>query len=95
VKPNSGEIIINANSHNGKFSVSIKDNGCGISRENLNRIFDPYFTSKPNGMGLGLSATHNIIHTHEGHIDIESELNKGTRFLIQLNMAQNVAGSAG
>jgi PAS domain S-box-containing protein len=87
VKKNTGVIKIGSNTDNNKCYVFIEDNGPGIHSENFSRIFDPYYTSKPNGMGLGLSATQNIIYTHKGKIDIQSELNKGTKFKIELDLA--------
>lgn len=62
--------------------VDITDNGSGISEENMQRLFEPYFTSKRNGMGLGLASTLNIIQSHNAHIDVKSELGKGTSFTI-------------
>lgn len=68
---------------NEKFnSVTIKDNGCGISEENISRLFEPYFTSKRNGMGLGLASTLNIVQSNKASIDVKSELNVGTAFTI-------------
>ncbi len=87
VKKNTGIIKIASNSDSTKCYVFIEDNGPGINSEHFSKIFDPYYTSKPNGMGLGLSATQNIIYTHKGKIDIESELNKGTKFKIELDLA--------
>jgi signal transduction histidine kinase len=60
----------------------IRDNGCGIPEENISRLFEPYFTSKRNGMGLGLAATLNILQSHKASIDVTSMLKKGTTFLI-------------
>lgn len=69
----------------GVFIVtSITDNGSGISPEHLNQLFEPYFTSKPGGMGLGLAASHNIIQGHGGTINVESVLGKGTTFYVAL-----------
>lgn len=62
--------------------VSIKDNGIGISAENLNKLFEPYFTLKTNGLGLGLAATLTILQTHNARIEVESELGVGTTFII-------------
>lgn len=62
--------------------VQIKDNGTGIKKEDLNKLFDPFFSGKPKGMGLGLTTTQNIIFTHKGTIDVESEPGKGTTFVI-------------
>jgi len=62
--------------------VEIKDNGSGINEESMQRLFEPYFTSKRNGMGLGLAATLNIIQSHSAHVDVKSEVGAGTSFLI-------------
>ncbi|MBA3664230.1 MAG: PAS domain S-box protein [Bacteroidetes bacterium] len=86
VDKNSGVIRIVSSCGKDKCTVEITDNGPGIPKDHVNKIFDPYFTSKPNGMGLGLAATQNIINTHNGTINIESEENKGTRFKIELNL---------
>ncbi len=66
------------------IKISIGDQGTGISDEHLSRIFDPYFTTKQKGSGLGLSTTYSIIKKHGGHINIESELGVGTVFHIYL-----------
>lgn len=65
-------------------SIVIGDNGPGIAREHINNIFDPYFSRKPNGLGLGLSSTLNIVQSHNGRIQVESELGKGTEFTVLL-----------
>jgi PAS domain S-box-containing protein len=64
--------------------ISITDRGQGITKENLTRIFDPYFTTKAKGSGLGLSTALSIIRKHNGHIEIESEPGKGTSVHIYL-----------
>jgi len=76
----SGTITIKT-SHNGNtVRVAVTDTGCGISKENLTRITDPFFTTKEpgKGTGLGLSITYNIIAEHNGTIEFESEVGKGT-----------------
>jgi len=60
----------------------IKDQGIGISEKDLQNIFDPYFTTKDGGSGLGLATTYSIIKKHEGLITVESEINSGTMFTI-------------
>ena len=62
--------------------ITITDKGCGISEENLTRLFEPYFTSKRNGMGLGLASTLNILQSHKANIEVTSELEAGTSFVI-------------
>ena len=64
--------------------LSIRDQGTGISAENLARIFDPYFTTKSTGSGLGLATSYSIIKKHGGLIRVESELGAGTTFMIYL-----------
>ncbi len=66
------------------IKISIEDQGTGISDEHLSRIFDPYFTTKQKGSGLGLSTTYSIIKRHDGNITVESELGVGTVFNIYL-----------
>ena len=60
--------------------ITFQDNGIGISRDQIKKIFDPYFTTKKDGSGLGLSSAYSIIKNHAGHIDVESEVNAGTTF---------------
>jgi two-component system cell cycle sensor histidine kinase/response regulator CckA len=64
--------------------VSIEDEGIGIPAENLNKIFDPYFTTKEKGNGLGLSSVYSIINKHDGAISVESTVGIGTKFNIYL-----------
>jgi len=71
--------------------VSVSDQGTGIPREHLGKIFDPYFTTKQKGSGLGLAATYSIIRKHDGHIIVASELGKGTVFHIYLPASQGEA----
>lgn len=64
--------------------ITVRDHGHGISEENLSRIFDPYFSTKPNGSGLGLSTTYSIIKNHGGSISVSSAVGAGTTFLIDI-----------
>ena len=79
-----GKIWLTTRSEERHVLVSIQDNGCGIAEDNLNKLFDPFFTSKPVGVGtgLGLSISYSIIKAHNGEIEVESELNNGTTFNI-------------
>lgn len=73
----------------GKFCrIEIEDNGGGISKENLERLFEPFFTSKSSGTGLGLTNTQNIILSHGGSIRVKSEVGKGTIFIINFKISQ-------
>ncbi len=77
-----GILKISTRSQNETFQVIFTDNGSGISLENMDKIFEPYFTGKNSGMGIGLATTLNIIHAHHGRIDVESEIGSGTTFTI-------------
>lgn len=69
----------------GKYiKISIKDEGTGIAEENLQKVFDPYFTTKEEGSGLGLAAAYSIVKKHDGHITVESRLGAGTTFFIYI-----------
>lgn len=84
--------VRDGSAHNGKdnidrtvpfLQVSIADTGCGISEENLKHIFEPFHTTKSNGTGLGLAVVRNIMNHHKADIKVESEVGKGTRFIIR------------
>lgn len=77
-----GELDVDIETSNFIHKVMIRDSGCGIPEENISRLFEPYFTSKRNGMGLGLAATLNILQSHKAHIDLSSAVNEGTTFVI-------------
>ncbi len=73
----------------GKYvKITIKDQGIGIPKENLLKIFDPYFTTKETGSGLGLATTFSIIKKHDGYITVESEVGVGTTFYIYLHASE-------
>ena len=79
-----GHLSLNLEELKDEYSLSISDNGCGINEENLSRLFEPYFTAKKNGMGLGLAATMNILQSHNAAIEVTSKLKEGTTFLITI-----------
>lgn len=83
---NGGEVRISTRKKEGTVVVEISDSGCGIPEEHLNRIFDPFYTTKPvgEGTGLGLSISFGIVERHNGTISVESSLNKGTTFTVEL-----------
>jgi signal transduction histidine kinase len=66
--------------------IEIEDNGNGMDDDTLQKLFEPYFTSKPNGNGLGLTNCQNIILSHGGNITVKSTLRKGTSFFVTLKM---------
>jgi signal transduction histidine kinase len=80
-------LTLETKEENDKCQVIISDNGPGLDNEALTRLFEPYFTSKPKGNGLGLTNTQNIILNHKGEISVESTKGKGVIFTITLNYA--------
>jgi signal transduction histidine kinase len=77
-----GELKLVTKLVNGKCVVEIEDNGSGISKENMKKIFTPYFTSKPGGIGLGLSSSLDILRANHFHVDVKSKEGSGTRFIL-------------
>jgi signal transduction histidine kinase len=70
------------------IQIEFADTGCGIPGEYLETIFHPFFTTKHTGSGLGLSISNQIVQEHKGYIDVESQLNKGTTFYVNLPLHQ-------
>jgi signal transduction histidine kinase len=83
----NGVLHLSTFTREGKCIIQIADNGPGIAEESQPRIFEPYFTNKSKGTGLGLTNTQNIILNHNGQIAFESKKGEGTTFTIQLNFA--------
>ncbi|MBC7439739.1 MAG: GHKL domain-containing protein, partial [Flavobacterium sp.] len=77
-------IIVSVKLKKENVLIKVKDNGIGIETENMERIFEPKFTTKTSGMGLGLGIIKNIIENYKGTITFESEYTKGTTFTVQL-----------
>jgi PAS domain S-box-containing protein len=82
METNKGELAVSISAQPAACSVSIRDNGKGIPDEFLPKLFEPFFTSKKNGMGLGLAACYSIIESHKGTISVETKLDKGSNFII-------------
>lgn len=99
--PDGGQITISADTQHigpgehpvltsGTYTrIRVDDEGCGIPQDALASIFDPFFTTKATGNGLGLATTWSIINRHGGHIDVESEVGRGTSFIISLPEAKS------
>jgi PAS domain S-box-containing protein len=79
---NKGELSVSIEKAPGGSMVSIKDNGSGIPEEYLSKLFEPFFTLKKHGIGLGLAACYSIIQSHNASVRVESEVNKGTEFVV-------------
>ena len=82
-----GILQIKTASKEDKCVIVITDNGPGIDEESMSKVFEPYFTSKAKGTGLGLTNTQNIILNHNGHISLESKKGTGTSFTVLLDFA--------
>ncbi|MCD6280709.1 MAG: PAS domain S-box protein [Deltaproteobacteria bacterium] len=89
---NGGKVFVKTMSENSKVRVLIEDTGCGIKNQDIDRVFDPFYTTKntPEAKGLGLSIAQRTILMHKGDIDINSSEGKGTRVSITLPMKQEV-----
>jgi signal transduction histidine kinase len=90
--PKGGTLTITASQEKEGFVISVCDTGCGIPKEVLDSIYDPFFTSKTKGAGLGLTMAHQIIMNHRGEIKIRSELDKGTIATIRLPTGEAGSG---
>ena len=84
IEKDNGRISIKVRKEKENAVVEITDNGSGISEDKIPRLFEPYYTSKRNGIGLGLASTLNIIQAHSGTIEVTSEIDKFTNFTITL-----------
>ena len=82
--PEGGELIVKLSEQNNNAKIEVIDTGLGIAPEKLSTIFDPYFSTKAGGSGLGLATALRIIREHTGDMKVDSELGKGTRFTITL-----------
>jgi len=93
---NGGTLTIGATIDDGMACVSVKDTGCGIPHDLQQRIFDPYFTTKPvgQGTGLGLTAVARFVLSSQGRIDVESEQGKGAKFVLRFPLVPAAASGA-
>ena len=82
--PTGGKLTINAKEKDKFLEVEITDTGCGMPHEVMVKIFDPLFTTRAKGIGLGLAVCKAIIDRHTGYIEVKSEVEKGTTFIIKL-----------
>jgi PAS domain S-box-containing protein len=86
--PGGGELKLSADSSDEEVILSVEDSGLGISEEDLPKIFEPYFTTKDNGTGLGLTITFKIVREHGGEISVASRPGLGSTFAIHLPVPQ-------
>jgi PAS domain S-box-containing protein len=93
--PPGGNLSITTKKEKGYFVTEIQDNGRGIPEKNLIEIFDPFFSTKKQGAGLGLTTCQNIVTSHGGMIEVESAWRKGTTFSVSLPFGPKPSGSGG
>ncbi len=87
MQPAKGVLKIDVTSSDGYNVVSISDNGRGIAPEDVEKLFDPFYTNKEGGMGLGLTSTKNILNSHGATVDVKSKPDEGTTFFIYFKLA--------
>jgi two-component system cell cycle sensor histidine kinase/response regulator CckA len=89
--PTGGEVTLsaaNVETRAGRYvKITVRDEGSGIAPQDIDRVFDPYFTTKHTGSGLGLATAHSIVNKHDGRLTVASELNQGATFIIHLPVA--------
>lgn len=84
----TGEVNISTDSDDSYLSVIFQDTGCGIPEENMEKIFEPLFTTKPKGIGLGLAISKRLVEQNGGKIEVSSKVGMGTTFTIKLPIEQ-------
>ena len=86
--PEGGELTLGARCEHDTILITIKDTGFGIAEENMDSVYDPFFTSKVRGVGFGLTMVHQILMNHDGEINIQSQEGQGTAVTIRLPFRQ-------
>lgn len=86
----AGTIRVEISLLNGDAAITVVDTGCGIAPEHMANIFRPFYTTKGNGTGLGLSMARRTVEDHHGRIEVTSEVRKGARFLVVLPLLQAI-----
>jgi len=78
--------LVTTTKQNGKVAITIKDNGNGIPQKSLEKIFQPFFTTKPTGQGtgLGLSLAYDIVKAHGGEIKVQTKEGEGSQFVVEI-----------
>jgi len=82
--PRGGNLIIETSEEKDKFMIAIRDTGVGVSKENISKVFEPFFSTKKTGLGIGLATTKRVIEEHGGKIEFESIEGQGSRVVIRL-----------
>ena len=88
MQPGTGVLKVTAEQRNGTIFTVISDNGKGIAPEEIEKLFDPFYTDKPGGMGLGLTSTKNILNSHNAEVEVQSVVGEGTTFTIVFKLPE-------
>jgi signal transduction histidine kinase len=81
---NSGTLTVSAHSQGERIQLSVADTGIGMSPETMEKIFEPLYTTKTKGIGLGLAVSKNLVEVNGGKIDVESVEGQGSTFVVNL-----------
>jgi signal transduction histidine kinase len=88
---NRGKMTISARQDGNMVAISVKDSGPGISPENMQKLFEPLFTTKLRGIGLGLAVSRRFVEANGGRLEVHSETGKGSTFIVYLPIQEKVA----
>jgi signal transduction histidine kinase len=80
---------VNSDGQGRRAAVRIRDNGCGIPEDRTSRIFNPFYTSKANGTGLGLGVAKKVLDAHRGTISVSSRVGEGSEFVVSIPLADS------
>ena len=90
--PDGGQLVVRTAAVGPVVEISLIDTGCGMDHNTLSKMFEAFYSTKPNGSGLGLPTTENIIAAHGGQIRVQSELGRGTQMTIELPVPARLPG---
>ena len=88
-KVSQPQLIVRTWDEKGSIFLEISDNGCGISEKGLESLFQPFYTTKTKGTGLGLAVTHKILESHGVEVSVKSKQNKGTTFILTFGVVSS------
>ena len=86
--PDGGELAVTARQEQEMIAIVVKDTGVGISPENMKKLFEPLFTTKAKGIGLGLAVSQKLVEANGGRIEVQSEADRGSTFTVYLPVKQ-------
>ncbi len=91
--PDQGELVLSIKKRENNYVLKISDNGCGIEKEQLERLFESFYTQKPGGMGVGLSSVKNILEEHDATVKVRSKPSLGTTFILSFPCYEEEKGN--